>query len=103
MMLAKTLAVLSALLLVGSVALGTLGPQDMSLGEALTAADHVRVLAVETWVRGHLSAWVWEHPTIAVLARPIWMVPAAIGLLLAGAAMTAATSRKAPTSRRRRS
>ena len=32
-MAAKILAVLSAALLVGSVAIGTLGPQDMSLGE----------------------------------------------------------------------
>ena len=36
-MAAKILAVLSAALLVGAVAVGTLGPQDMSLGEVLTA------------------------------------------------------------------
>ena len=102
-MLAKILAVLSAALLVGAVALGTLGPPDFSLGDALSAADHVRMAAVEAWVRARVSSWVWSHPVAALLARPLWLAPAAVGLLLAGGAMTAATSQKAPNSRRRRS
>ena len=102
-MLAKVLAVLSAALLVGSVAIATLGPQDLSLGDALNAADHLRIAAVEHWFRANVSQWLWDHPAVALLARPLWLVPAALGLLLAGGAMTAATYQKAPTSRRRRS
>ncbi len=102
-MLAKTLAVLSAVLLVGAVALGTLGPPDMTLGEALAVADHVRINAIEAWVRGNLSPWFWDHPAAAMLARPLWLAPAAAGLLLGGGALTVASSQKAPNSRRRRS
>ena len=75
----------------------------MSLGEALAALDHIKVAAVEAWIRGHLSAWLWEHPFRAMMDRPIWLLPAAAGLLFAGGAMTAASAQKAPTSRRRRS
>ena len=102
-MVAKILAVLAATLLVGAVAVGTLGPQDMSLGEALNTVDHIRFAAVETYVRTHVSAWLWEHPLASLLVRPPWLVPAAMGVLLAGAAMTLATTQKAPNSRRRRS
>lgn len=102
-MVAKVLAVLSAALLVGAVAVATLGPPDFTLGDALAAADHVRVAAVEAWVRSRMSGWLWDHPVLAVMARPLWLVPAAAGLLFAGGAMSVATSRKAATSRRRRS
>ena len=102
-MAAKILAVLSAALLVGAVALGTLGPQEMNLGETLTALDHIHYAAVEDYVRTHISAWLWEHPVRSLLVRPPWLLPAAVGVLLAGAAMTTATSQKAPNSRRRRS
>ena len=102
-MVAKTLAILAAILLVGAVAVATLGPQDVSLGEALNTLDHIRLAAVEAYVRTHWSAWLWEHPVTSLLVRPPWLPPAVIGVLLAGAAMTTATSQKAPNSRRRRS
>ena len=102
-MVAKILAVLSAVLLVGAIAVATLGPQDLSLGEALNTVDHLRFAAVEGFVRSHLSAWFWEHPVTSLLVRPPWLLPAALGVLLAGAAMTTASSQKAPNSRRRRS
>ena len=103
MIIAKILAVLAATLLVGSVALATLGPQDMSLVEALNMLDHLRFSTVEAYFRGHVSAWFWDHPLHALLVRPAWLVPAAAGVLLAGAAMSTATAQKAPNSRRRRS
>ena len=102
-MAAKMFAVLAATLLVGAVAVGTLGPQDLSLGEALTGLDRLRFAAVEQYVRGHLSAWLWDHPIRALLVRPPWLLPTALGVLFAGVAMTTATSQKAPNSRRRRS
>ncbi len=102
-MAAKILAVLSATLLVGAVAIGTLGPQEMTLGDALTALDHLRFAAVEAYFRTNISSWVWEHPVQSLLVRPPWLLPAAIGVLLGGVAMTTATSHKAPNSRRRRS
>lgn len=103
MILAKVLAVVAAVMLVGAVAAGTLGPQDMSLGEALAALDHLKVTAVEAFIRAHLSGWLWDHPVRSLMDRPVWLVPASAGLLFAGGAMTAASRQKAPTSRRRRS
>jgi hypothetical protein len=103
MRVAKVLAVLAAILLVGAVALATLGPPDMTFGEGLAALDHVRLQAVEHYFRTHLSVWVWEHPLAALFARPLWLMPAALGLVCAGAAATAATMPNATTTRRRRS
>jgi hypothetical protein len=103
MKIAKTLAVLAAMFLVGAVAIGTLGPEDMTLGEGLAALDQLWLAATEHFVRVHMSAWLWEHPLKAVLARPLWLLPAAIGLILVGGSATAATTERAPNSRRRRS
>jgi hypothetical protein len=103
MRIAKVLAVLAAILLVGAIAIATLGPPDMTFGEGLAAIDHVRLGVVEHYFRTHLSAWVWEHPLAALFARPLWLMPAALGLVCAGAAATAATMPSATTTRRRRS
>lgn len=103
MKLAKFLMVVAAILLVGSVAIGTLGPQEMSLGDAITRLDRTSLATVEAYVRHHLSAWVWKGPLMAIIGRPIWLVPAALGLICAGAAATAASVPAANNSRRRRS
>ncbi len=102
-MLARILAVLSAVLLVAAVALGTLMPLDMSLGEALEAMAKLQLVAGEAFVRAHISDWLWEKPLTALLVRPIWLVPAGAGLVCAGAAMTLASRQKAAPSRRRQS
>jgi hypothetical protein len=103
MKIAKTLAVLAAVFLVGAVAIGTLGPEDMTLAEGLAALDQIRLAAAERFVRVHMSVWLWEHPLKALLGRPLWLLPTAVGLILAGASATVATTERAPNSRRRRS
>ncbi len=104
MKLAKILAVLAAVCLVGAVAVATLGPEDMTLGDGLGALDRLRLDGVERFVRLHLSNWIWDHPLKALLMRPIWLVPASLGIILAGASATAANSGGTPlNSRRRRS
>ncbi len=100
---AKALAVVAALFFIAAVALGTLVPGDLSLGEGLASFDKFHLAATERFVRLHLSAWLWDHPLKALLVRPLWLVPAALGLILAGGSATAATSNRAPSSRRRRS
>ena len=100
---AKIFAVLAAVLLVGAVAIATLGPEDMTLGEGIGAVDRLRLDAIEQFVRGHLSNWAWEHPLKALLGRPLWLLPASLGLLLVGVAATAANSVGGLKSRRRRS
>ena len=103
MKLAKTFAVLAAICLVGAVALGTLGPDDLSLGDGLLAFDNLRLAAFERFVRLHLSDWIWDRPIRALLVRPIWLLPACIGLVFAGASASAASRGNALNSRRRRS
>ena len=102
-MVAKVLAVMAAMLLVTAVAVGTLMPVDLSLGEALEGIAKAQLVATEAFVRAHLSGWVWDRPLTALLVRPAWLVPAAAGLICAGAAMTAASRRKPAPSRRRQS
>ena len=102
-MLARILAVVAAVMLVGAVAAGTLGRPDLSLGEALASLDHLKLAAVQAYVHAHWSAWLWDRPIRALLDRPVWLLPVAAGLLFAGGAMTAASMHKAPNSRRRRS
>ncbi len=103
MIAARVLAILSAALLVGAVAVATLGPQDMTLGQGLLALNRTGLLAAEAFIRAHLSAWVWDYPVTAMIARPVWLIPAALGLICAGGAMTAASGGNAAASRRRRS
>jgi hypothetical protein len=103
MKVAKTFAVLAAICLVGAIAVATLGPEDMTLGEGIAAMDIFQLASVEKFVRVHVSGWIWDHPFKALLDRPLWLLPASIGLLLAGACATAATSGNALNSRRRRS
>ncbi len=103
MMVAKVLAVLAAILLVGAIAVATLGPPDMTLGEGMRAIDALRLSVMEHYVRTHLSNWVWDRPLTALLVRPIWLLPAALGLICAGASATAATRPSTSTTRRRRS
>ena len=102
-MVAKILAVVAAVLLVAAVALGTLLPVDLSLGEMLEGLAKTQLAASEAFVRAHLAGWVWDRPLTALLVRPAWLVPAAAGLICAGAAMTAASRRKPAPSRRRQS
>jgi hypothetical protein len=103
MRLAKILAVLAAVCLVGAVAVATLGPVDMTLGDGLGALDRLRLEGVERFVRLHLSNWIWDRPLKALLMRPIWLVPASLGIILAGASATAASGGTPLNSRRRRS
>ena len=100
---AKIFAVLAAVFLVGAVAVATLGPEDMTLGDGLFALDRLSLAGVERFVRLHLSDWVWDHPLKALLLRPIWLLPASLGIILAGASATAANSGTPLNSRRRRS
>ena len=102
-MIAKILAVLAAMLLVAAVALGTLMPMDVSLGEVLEAMAKAQLTASEAFVRAHMSDWLWDKPLTALLVRPLWLVPAAVGLVCAGGAMTAASRRNSAPSRRRQS
>jgi hypothetical protein len=99
-MAGKVFAVLAAIFLVGAFALATLAAPDMPLGEGLYELDHGALDSVRAAVTHHLSPWVWKALVTPLLIRPVWLIPAALGLLFTGAALTA-TSHQAHRSRRR--
>jgi hypothetical protein len=97
----RILAVLSAMLLVGAIALAMLGPPSVPLGQALFMLDHDLMNALHSGVEQHLSAWLWEHVAMPLMLRPAWMVPASLGLVCAGMSLSLSTRKSTHRSHRR--
>jgi hypothetical protein len=97
----RVLAVLSAMLLVGAVALAMLGPPSVPLGQVLFMVDHDLMDALHSGVERHLSAWLWENVAMPLMVRPAWLVPAALGLICAGLALSLSTRKATHRSHRR--
>ena len=70
MTLQRILAVISAILLVGSVALATLGPPSVPLGQVLLMVHHDLTEALRSGIEQHLAAWIWSDVALPVLVRP---------------------------------
>jgi hypothetical protein len=99
----RTLAVLSAVCMVGAFALATLLPATLPLAQVVGMYDSRLLVALHDGVTAHLPGWVWLDLVLPVLLRPCWLPPASLGIVLAGAAMTVATRPGVPRSHRRRS
>ena len=95
-MAARVFAVLAALFLVASVAIGTLAP-GLTLGQGLVMLDH----AGPVWLREHSAAWLWNWLEVPFMVRPLWLIPACLGLICAG--MAASLNLGSASPRRRRS
>jgi hypothetical protein len=54
----RIFAVLSAMLLVGAVALATLGPPEVPLGQVMFMIDHDLMNALHSGIEQHVAAWV---------------------------------------------
>ena len=99
-MAARILAVLASALLVGAVALAVLAPRGMTLGQALLlfdqgALDRLRAVLAS-------PVWLWPRVFTPLLVRPAWLLPAEIGIVFGGAALTLSWLRL-PDKRHRRS
>ena len=97
-MASRVFAVLAAFFLVAAVATAALTPMGMTLGQALLSLDRT---AVE-WLRGHSTGWAWSWVELPFLLRPRWLLPACMGVVCAGLAMSFNRESRS-TSRRRRS
>jgi hypothetical protein len=97
----RVLAVLAAVFLVSSAALATLGPPDLPLDQMLQLSGGGIMRGLEEWTRQHLASWVWNDIEVPLLARPAWLIPAALGIVFAGLAVTVTPRRGAPRHRRR--
>ena len=101
-LLPRIFAVLAAVLLVGSVALASLMPPDISLYGALhlmhpVSPDHLQQVMLSRF--GH---FVWNALALPLLNRPVWLAPVSLGLICVGAAMTT-LGPAAPRTKQRRS
>src|SRR5690349_3680019 len=83
-MAARIFAVLAALFLVSAVALATLAPPGLTLGQGWVMLDR----AGPGWLRDHSWAWMWEWIELPFMIRPLWLIPACLGLICAGMATT---------------
>jgi uncharacterized protein (DUF2062 family) len=99
----RILAVFSAVLLVIAFALAVLLPPLTTLSLALSMFDHTALVAAQDAIRTNVSDWAWENLAVPFLVRPVWLLPAALGMIAAGAALTVSRRTGAPRSHRRRS
>ena len=97
----RVLAIVSAALLVGAIALAMLGPPQVPLGQLLFMVDHDLMEAVHQFVGSHLASWLWDYLLVPVLVRPAWLVPGAIGLICGGMSLSLSTRKSAHRSHRR--
>ena len=97
----RILAVLSAALLVGAVALAMLGPPEVPLGQVLFMINHDLMEAVHGFIGTHLASWLWDYVLVPLLVRPAWLVPAAFGLICGGVSLSLSTRKSAHRSHRR--
>jgi hypothetical protein len=95
---ARIFAVLAAALLVAAFALAALAPDDLNLADGLALLNHDWLV----WIPKHTVYWLWEWIERPLLVRPVWLLPAAFGLICGGAALTL-NSRPPSRSHRRRS
>ena len=83
-MAARIFAVLAALLLVAAVAIGTLTPPGLTLGQRHGDAGSRRPDLATRAQRGVAVEFV----EVPFMIRPLWLIPACLGLICAGMAAT---------------
>lgn len=92
----RAFSLIAAALLVGAFALALLGPQDMTLGDALHSFDTGLVPRLQALC----GPTLWRAAD-TLITRPAWLPLAALGLVSAGVAASLGTSRPSQTRRRR--
>jgi hypothetical protein len=84
----RILAVLAAVLFVGSVGLATVGPEMVSLGAVLSYLSASAENDLHNWLVRVIGPWVWDYIGSPLLIRPAWLPLGSLGLICAGAALT---------------
>ncbi len=96
-MAARVFAVLAAVFFVTAVALAALTPAGLTLGQGLVQMDGTAL----GWLQRHSMAWAWDWIELPFLLRPLWLIPATLGLVCAGLAMSFNFGRASPSRRKR--
>ncbi len=87
-MITRAFLVMAACLLVAAFALAVL-PEWGSLREALQAIDADLPVRLQVSVAHVFGQGFWHWAAEPLLVRPSWLVPAALGLICVGGAVTA--------------
>ena len=93
----RVFAVLAAVLFVIAFALAALMPDGVNLAQGIARLNHDWLL----WLPAHASGWIWTWIEKPILVRPIWLLPAAFGVVCGGAALTLNSGPPSRTRRRR--
>ena len=96
-MAARIFAVLAALFLVSAVAIAAWTPVGLTLAQALLRFDSASL----GWLRLHSVPWTWDWLEAPLLLRPLWLLPASIGVICAGMAMSFNLGKTSPSRHRR--
>ena len=97
MIASRIFATLAALFLVSAVAIAALTPLGMTLGQGLVLLDGSWL----AWLQKQSAPWCWAWLELPFLLRPLWLVPAGVGLICAGAAASLNFGRASPSRRKR--
>jgi hypothetical protein len=99
----RILAVLTAVFLVGSIAIGSLTDPGLPLGQLLFELNPRLLDFFHVTLRESAPAWAWNWVVLPVLVRPAWLLPACMGVICCGLCLTLASRASEPRSRRKRS
>jgi hypothetical protein len=96
-MAARIFAVLAAVFLVAAVGIASLTPLGLTLAQGILMLHST---ALE-WARAHSAVWLWTWVELPFLLRPLWLLPACLGVIAAGLALTFNLGKPSPSRRRR--
>ena len=97
MIASRIFATLAALFLVCAVAIAALTPFGMTLGQGLMLMDGTWL----SWIQKQSPPWSYTWLELPFLLRPLWLLPAGIGLICAGVAVSFNFGRASPSRRKR--
>lgn len=97
MIASRIFATLAALFLVSAVAIAALTPFGMTLGQGLMLMDGTWL----SWIQKQSPPWSWIWLELPFLLRPLWLIPAGVGLICVGAAASFNFGRASPSRRKR--
>lgn len=96
-MTARIFAILAAVFLVAAVGAAALTPLGLTLAQGLLQLDKAWV----EWLQARSAGWVWTWVELPFLLRPLWLVPACLGVVCAGLAASFNLGKASPSRRRR--
>ena len=80
--------VIAAGFLVAAFALAITIPPEAPLAAVLALLDPLLPGHIHGVIAAYLPPWVWNDVTLPLLLRPAWLLPAALGIVFGGAALT---------------